>query len=171
MNLLLDLQARGEIPERVTHNDTKFNNVMLDDTTQAGICVIDLDTVMPGVALHDFGDMIRSATNSAAEDESDLSRVGARLPIFEALVQGYLAAARPFLNAAELAHLAVSGQVITFEIGIRFLTDYLAGDTYFKIKRPHHNRDRAANQFALVQSLESQRAAMEALVKRQIASG
>jgi aminoglycoside phosphotransferase (APT) family kinase protein len=165
---LLDLQARGEIPERVTHNDTKFNNVMLDAATQAGICVIDLDTVMPGIALNDFGDMVRSATNSAAEDERDLSAVQARLPIFEALVEGYLAAARPFLNDAELAHLAVSGQVITFEIGVRFLTDFLAGDTYFKIKRPNHNRERAANQFALVRSLEAQQSLMESIVARHV---
>jgi aminoglycoside phosphotransferase (APT) family kinase protein len=170
VDVLLDLQARGEIPERVTHNDTKFNNVMLDDATQEGICVIDLDTVMPGIALNDFGDMVRSATNSSAEDERDLARVHARLPIFEALVDGYLSAAQSFLNAAELAHLVVSGQVITFEIGIRFLTDHLAGDTYFKIKRPGHNLERAANQFALVRSLESQRSVMEAIVARRVAS-
>jgi len=95
----------------------EFNNVMLDDVTQAGICVIDLDTVMPGVALNDFGDMVRSATNSVAEDDRDVSAVHARLPIFEALVEGYLSAARPFLNEAEVAHLAISGQVITFVIG------------------------------------------------------
>ena len=168
VDALLSLQARGEIPERVTHNDTKFNNVMLDDATQAAICVIDLDTVMPGIALNDFGDMVRSATNSAAEDERDLSTVHARLPIFESLVEGYLSAARPFLNEAEIAHLAISGQVITFEIGLRFLTDFLAGDTYFKVKRPNHNLDRAANQFALVRSLESQQSVMEAVVARQV---
>lgn len=166
VDLLLELQARGEMPERVTHNDTKFNNVMLDDATQEAVCVIDLDTVMPGLALYDFGDMVRSATNAAAEDERDLSQVQARLPIFEALVEGYLAAARPFLNQAEVAHLAVSGAVITFEIGLRFLTDFLAGDVYFKTKRPGHNLDRAANQFALVRSLEAQRTVMEAIVRR-----
>jgi hypothetical protein len=166
--VLLASQERGEIPERVTHNDTKFNNVMLDDATHAAICVIDLDTVMPGIALNDFGDMVRSATNSAAEDERDLSAVHARLPIFEALVEGYLSAARPFLNEAELAHLAISGQVITFEIGLRFLTDFLAGDTYFKVKRPNHNLDRAANQFALVRSLQAQQSVMEASVSRQV---
>lgn len=170
VDVLLDLQARGEIPERVTHNDTKFNNVMLDDATQTGLCVIDLDTVMPGIALNDFGDMVRSATNSAAEDERDLTRVEARLPIFEALVEGYLLAARPFLNDAEVTHLALSGQVITFEIGLRFLTDFLAGDTYFKIKRPNHNLERAANQFAIVRSLEAQRSVMEAIVSRQAAA-
>jgi hypothetical protein len=166
VDILLDLQRRGEIPERVTHNDTKFNNVMLDDVTHEGLCVIDLDTVMPGLALYDFGDLVRSGTNSAAEDEADLSRVAARLPIFEALVDGYLRAARSFLNDAEVAHLTLGGHLITFEIGLRFLTDFLAGDTYFKIKRPNHNRDRAANQFAVVRSLEAQRAEMEAIVKR-----
>lgn len=165
-DVLLDLQSRGEIPERVTHNDTKFNNVMLDDATHEGVCVIDLDTVMPGVALNDFGDMVRSATNSAAEDERDLNRVHARLPIFQALVEGYLSAARPFLNDAEVAHLAVSGQVITFEIGVRFLTDFLAGDVYFKTKRPDHNLDRAANQFAIVRSLRAQQSEMESIVRR-----
>lgn len=168
VDVLLDAQARGEIPERVTHNDTKLNNVMLDDRTQAGVCVIDLDTVMPGVALNDFGDMVRSGTNAAAEDERDLGKVHARLPIFDALVDGYLSAARSFLNRAEVSHLVVSGQIITFEIGIRFLADYLSGDVYFKTKRPGHNLDRAANQFALVRSLEEQREAMEKTVERHI---
>jgi Ser/Thr protein kinase RdoA (MazF antagonist) len=166
---LLKLLERGEIPERVTHNDTKINNVMLDDATQEGICVIDLDTVMPGIALNDFGDMVRSATNSTAEDERDVNAVQARLPIFEALVQGYLSAARPFLNDAEVGHLTLSGQVITFEIGLRFLTDFLAGDTYFKIRRPNHNLERAANQFALVRSLEAQQSGMERIVARHAA--
>jgi hypothetical protein len=171
VDVLLDLQARGEIPERVTHNDTKLNNVMLDDVTQTGLCVIDLDTVMPGLALYDFGDMVRSGTNAAAEDERDLSRVESRLPIYEALVEGYLDAARPFLNAAEIAHLTFGGILITFEIGLRFLTDFLAGDVYFKTKRPGHNLDRAANQFALVHQLENQRAGMEAIVQKHARRG
>ena len=170
VDALLDLQARGEIPERVTHNDSKFNNVMLDEATQAGLCVIDLDTVMPGLALYDFGDLVRSGTNAAAEDERDLSRVHARRPIFEALVEGYLSAARPFLNDAEVAHLTLAGHVITFEIGLRFLTDFLAGDVYFKTRRPNHNLERAANQFALVRSLEAQRSEMEAIVQAQAAA-
>ena len=166
VDLLLALQARGEMPERVTHNDTKLNNVMIDDVTQEGICVVDLDTVMPGLALYDFGDMVRSATNAAAEDEGDESRVQARLPIFEALVEGYLAAARSFLNHAEIEHLADAGPLITLEIGMRFLTDYLEGDVYFKTRRPGHNLDRARNQFALVRCLDAQRAEMKAIVRR-----
>ena len=161
--VLLDLQARGEIPERITHNDTKFNNVMLDDQTGDGLCVIDLDTVMPGLALYDFGDMVRSATNSAAEDETDLSKVTMRLPIFEGLLAGYIASAGSFLNAAERAHLAFAGKLITFEIGLRFLTDFLEGDVYFKTKRPHHNLERSRNQFALVRSIEQQECAMQTL--------
>ena len=166
VDVLLGLQARGEIPERITHNDTKLNNVMLDDATQAGVCVVDLDTVMPGLALYDFGDMVRSATNSAAEDEADPARVESRLPIFAALVDGYLGAAGAFLNPAEVAHLAFAGRLITFEIGLRFLTDFLEGDVYFKTSRPAHNLDRARNQFALVASLERQQAAMEAIVQK-----
>ncbi len=170
VDCLLNLQQRGELPERITHNDTKLNNVMIDDATHAGVCVIDLDTVMPGLALYDFGDMVRSATNAAEEDERDLSRVSARLTIFEALVEGYLAAARPFLDDVEIAHLATSGRLITLEIGMRFLTDYLEGDVYFKTRRPGHNLDRARNQFALVRSMESQAAEMEAIVRKHAAS-
>lgn len=166
VDTLLTLQAQGRIPERITHNDTKLNNVMIDDATQEGLCVIDLDTVMPGLALYDFGDMVRSATNSTAEDEPDVTKVHARLPIFEALIEGYLAAARPFLTPVELAHLVISGQLITFEIGLRFLTDHLEGDVYFRTHRPGHNLDRARNQFALLRSLENQRDAMEAIVQR-----
>ena len=162
---LLDLQARGDVPERITHNDTKLNNVMLDDATGEALCVIDLDTVMPGLALYDFGDMARSATNAAAEDERDLSRVRMQLPVFAALVEGYLAGAGSLLNAAERANLALAGRVITFEIGIRFFTDHLQGDVYFKVARPGHNLDRARNQFALVRSMEEQKAAMEALCR------
>ncbi|MBL9191187.1 MAG: aminoglycoside phosphotransferase family protein [Opitutaceae bacterium] len=166
VDVLLDLQARGEIPERVTHNDTKLNNVMIDDRTGEGLCVVDLDTVMPGLALYDFGDMVRSATNAAAEDDPDPARVQARLPVFAALVEGYLATAGAFLNAAERAHLVFSGRLITYEIGIRFLTDFLEGDVYFKTRHPEHNLDRARNQFALVHSLEAQQAVMESMVQR-----
>ncbi len=170
VDVLLELQERSEIPERVTHNDTKLNNVMIDDATQEATCVIDLDTVMPGLALYDFGDMVRSATNAAAEDECDLSRVEVRLPIFEALVEGYLEYASGFLNEAERAHLVFAGRLMTYEVGIRFLTDFLQGDVYFKTKRPMHNLERARNQFALLRRMEEQAAAMEATVRNRLKS-
>jgi Ser/Thr protein kinase RdoA (MazF antagonist) len=168
--VLRALHARGDAPERVTHNDTKANNVMLDDATGRAVCVIDLDTVMPGLSLHDFGDLARSATNSAAEDDPDTGKVRAQLPIFEALVAGYLAATRDVLTPPEIAHLARAAELITFEIGVRFLTDYLAGDVYFRTTRPGHNLDRTRNQFALLASMEAQRGEMEAIVRRHSAS-
>jgi len=160
---LLDRHAKGEIPERITHNDTKLNNVMLDEKTWEGVCVVDLDTVMPGLALYDFGDMVRSATASAAEDEQDLSKVRMRMDMFEALAKGYLAEAT-FLTPAEREELVFSGRLITMMIGMRFLTDYLQGDTYFKIKRPSHNVDRCRGQFKMVESMEEQADAMERIV-------
>jgi len=166
VDVLLALQAAGQIPERITHNDTKLNNVMLDDATGRGVCVIDLDTVMPGLSLYDFGDMVRSATNSAAEDETDLGRVEMRLPVFAALTEGYLSAARGLLNATEIGHLVFSARLQTFEVGIRFLTDFLLGDVYFKTKRPSHNLDRCRCQFALLRSMESQASSMENHVRR-----
>jgi Ser/Thr protein kinase RdoA (MazF antagonist) len=164
---ITDLIASGEIPERVTHNDTKLNNVLLDETTAEGICVIDLDTTMPGSALYDFGDMVRTAAPTTREDNPELTEIGVRLDRFEALVRGYLSAAT-FLNAAELSHLAFSGKLLTLECGIRFLTDYLCGDTYFKIKRPSHNLDRCRNQFAFVKALEENMPAMERIVAEAV---
>lgn len=155
----------GVIPERVTHNDTKLNNVLLDEKTAEGICVIDLDTTMPGSALYDFGDMVRTAVPSTREDDPDLTMIDVRLDRFEALVTGYLSSAT-FLNDAEIDHLAFSGKLLTLECGIRFLTDYLNGDTYFKIHRPDHNLDRCRNQFAFVQALEKHMPALEAIVSR-----
>lgn len=153
------------LPERVTHNDTKLNNVMLDDLTGEGVSVIDLDTVMPGLALYDFGDMVRTTTSPALEDERDLSKVRMQFPMFEALVRGYLSSAGGFLTREEKRLLAFSGLLITFEIGIRFLTDYLAGDVYFKVHRDGHNLDRCRTQFKLVESIEQQQQAMEQLVE------
>ncbi len=163
---LIDLQAEGVLPQRTTHNDTKFNNVMLDDATGEGVCVIDLDTVMPGLALYDFGDMVRTTTSPAVEDERDLSKVCLQFPMYEALVRGYLAAASETLNQAEKEHLAFAGKLITFEIGIRFLADFLAGDVYFKVHREGHNLDRCRTQFKLVESIEQQEDAMNRLVGR-----
>ena len=157
------LLAAG-LPERVTHNDTKLNNVMLDDKTGEGICVIDLDTVMPGLALYDFGDIVRTCTSPAKEDERDLSKVKMQFPMFEALARGYLATAGEFLTKAERQHLAFSGKLITFEIGIRFLTDYLEGDVYFKVHREGHNLDRCRTQFKLVESIRQQEDQMNKLV-------
>ena len=160
-SVLLD----AKLPERVTHNDTKLNNVLLDDATGEGVCVIDLDTVMPGSALYDFGDMVRTATSPAREDERDLSEVEMQFPMFEALARGYLASTSDFLTAPEKQHLVFSGKLITFEIGIRFLADYLAGDTYFKVHRDHHNLDRCRVQFKLMEAITRQEARMNKLVE------
>ena len=154
----------ANLPERVTHNDTKFNNVLLDDATGEGICVIDLDTVMPGLALYDFGDMVRTTTSPAKEDERDLSKVTMQFPMFEALARGYLSSAAGFLTPAEKKFLPLSGKLITFEIGLRFLTDYLSGDVYFRTHRPGHNLDRCRTQFKLVESIEKQETAMQKYV-------
>lgn len=155
----------ANLPERITHNDTKFNNVLLDDATGKSLCVVDLDTVMPGLALYDFGDMVRTTTSPAAEDERDLSKVQMQFPMFEALVRGYLSAAGDFLTKAEKDLLAFSGKLITFEIGIRFLTDYLNGDTYFKVHREGHNLDRCRTQFRLVEAIECEEEKMNRLVE------
>jgi len=162
-SLLLDLHRDRAIPERITHNDTKINNVMLDDATHEGLCVIDLDTVMPGLALYDYADMVRTATSPAPEDECDLSKVRMRMPMYEALVRGYLAGAGDGLHDAERRHLVDAGRLITLEIGVRFLTDYLAGDVYFKTRRAGHNLDRCRTQFKLIESIEEQQTAMEKL--------
>ena len=152
---LVKLMAAGEMPERATHNDTKINNVLLDDKTGEGICVIDLDTLMPGSALYDFGDMVRSATLNMAEDSKDYLNVVCRADIFEALARGFLAGG-DFLTPVEKANMAFGGMLMTLECGVRFLTDYLDGDHYFKIHRPEHNLDRCRTQFALVQSILDQ---------------
>ena len=165
VDLLIGLQARGVLPERVTHNDTKLDNVLMDDATGEGICVIDLDTVMPGLVLYDFGDLCRTGTRTVAEDERDLAQVEMRLDLFEALVRGYLASAGGFLNATELDHLAFSAKLITFEVGLRFLADYLQGDLYFKTQRPGQNLDRARVQFKMVDSFERNEAAIDGVVK------
>jgi len=163
--VLIEKQAAGLIPERITHNDTKLNNVMLDDLSMEGICVIDLDTVMPGLVLYDFGDMVRTATSPRPEDERDLSMISMQMPMFRALVDGYLTATHDFLTSAEKDHLAFSGKLITLEIGIRFLTDFLHGDTYFKIKRDGHNLDRCRTQLRMVESIEQNEEAMNKVVQ------
>ena len=164
--VVVDLVQAGQIPTRIVHNDTKLNNVLLDDLTHKGICVIDLDTVMPGTVLYDFGDLVRSCTNPAAQDETDLRRVYLDLSLFEALAKGYLAQARSFLTQAEKAHLIFGVKLITFELGIRFLTDYLSGDQYFKTQYPQQNLNRCRTQFKLIKSIEANEIAMERILKK-----
>ena len=150
----LDLVKKGEIPIRVTHNDTKLNNILFDRDTGRGICVIDLDTIMPGLSLYDFGDAIRFGAKTAFEDEADLSKVSVSLELFEAYTEGYLSSCAKALTKAEIDNLAFSAKLMTYECGVRFLTDYLNGDTYFRIDYPEHNLVRARNQFKMVKEIE-----------------
>ncbi len=153
-HVLLDQLAAGEIPLRVTHNDTKINNVLIDAATGKGICVIDLDTVMPGLSAYDFGDSIRTGANDCAEDEPDQSKVHFDLHLYEVFAKGYLSTAGASMSIAEKKSLAWGARLMTLECGIRFLTDYLEGDHYFHIARPDHNFDRARTQFTLVRQME-----------------
>lgn len=162
---LIQLNREGAIPERITHNDTKCNNILIDDLSGEGICVIDLDTVMPGLSLYDFGDMVRSGTNPAEEDEVNLEKVFMRFDMYEALSRGFYQSAQKFMTPAEKEYMPLAGKIITLEIGVRFLTDYLVGDTYFKIKRPNQNLDRSRTQFKLVSSIEEQMDAMRNVLK------
>ncbi len=163
--LLLKLHHEGAIPERITHNDTKLNNVLMDEATGKGVCVIDLDTVMPGLVHYDFGDMVRTGGNAGAEDERDLDKVFLRMDMFEQLLRGFMRSAGSVLNETECHYLPFSGKVIALEIGVRFLTDYLDGDRYFKIHREGHNLDRARSQFKLVSSIEENLPKMDKLVE------
>jgi Ser/Thr protein kinase RdoA (MazF antagonist) len=156
----------GSIPMRVAHNDTKLNNVMIDDKTRKGICVVDLDTVMPGSALYDFGDMVRSMGGEFEENEANQASVSLDLDRYDQLVNGYLEVAREFLTEREIELLPFSGKLITYEIGIRFLKDYLDGDVYFKIDHPRENLDRARTQFALVRSILEKEDAMAEITAR-----
>jgi hypothetical protein len=160
--------VNAELPERVTHNDTKLNNVLLDDESGIGICVIDLDTVMPGLAAYDFGDMVRTMTCPAAEDERDLSRVTMDFEFFEGVLRGYLEGAASFLTECERDSLIIGSKAIVFEQGIRFLTDFLAGDTYYRVSRPGQNLDRCRTQFKLLKSIEQQEEAMMQRLKSLI---
>jgi Ser/Thr protein kinase RdoA (MazF antagonist) len=166
VDVILNALAKRRIPERITHNDTKFNNVMMDVLTGEAMCVVDLDTVMPGCALYDFGDMVRTTTSPTLEDERDLGKVKMQMPMFKNLARGYMSAAGKFLTKAEKSLAAFSGKLISFEIGIRFLTDFLSGDTYFRIHRPGHNLDRCRTQFKLVESIEGQEEGMQKYVDR-----
>jgi hypothetical protein len=165
-HVLPDLVKQGEVPVRIAHNDAKINNVMLDTNTGKGVCIIDLDTVMPGLSVYDFGDLVRTATCSAAEDERDLSKVAVDIALFDALTQGFVEETGRFLTPAERRHLVFGGKLITFEQLIRFLTDYLAGDVYYKVHREGHNLDRTRTQRKLVQSISEQEEDMNRLVER-----
>lgn len=163
---LLALQRAGRLPERITHNDTKINNVLISDADGTAVCVIDLDTVMPGLVHYDFGDLVRTSTCAAPEDETQLDRVSMRFDYFEAILRGYLETAGDFLTPEERRHLPFGGILITLETGVRFLTDHLEGDRYFKIHRLNHNLDRARAQFRLVESIEAQLDRMNDLLER-----
>lgn len=162
MKILLDLSGKGKIPTRVTHNDTKFNNVLLDKNDN-GLCVIDLDTVMPGLAHYDFGDAIRTSTNTGAEDEADLDRVEMDIMLFEAYTRGYLGEMNS-LSRTEIKYLPLGAKLFPYIIGIRFLTDYLNGDVYFKTKHKEHNLQRTRAQFKLLASMERQYDGMNEIV-------
>jgi Ser/Thr protein kinase RdoA (MazF antagonist) len=169
MKIILRLGREGRIPLRITHNDTKFNNVLFDMDDKA-LCIIDLDTVMPGYVHYDFGDAIRTAANMAAEDEKDLSQIQMNIDLFRAFSEGYLSETSGTLNATEKEYLAFAPSLITYTQGVRFLTDYLDGDNYFKIHHEDHNLQRARAQFRLVESMEEQYADMKKII-RDLGSG
>ncbi len=165
-SVLVDMLARGELPLRVTHNDTKLNNVLLDPVTKEPVAVVDLDTVMPGLSLYDYGDSIRFGASTAAEDEKDLSKVECDLSLFEAYTKGFLSQCGKSLTENEIDMLAFSAKILTLECGLRFLADHINGDTYFKIHREGHNLDRCRTQFKLVADMESKMDEMKAIVKK-----
>lgn len=165
-NTLEVAHKAGKLPLRVTHNDTKLNNILFDEVTGAPVCVIDLDTVMPGYSVNDFGDSIRFGANTAVEDETDLSKVTLDLSLFEAYAEGFLMGCNGSLTETEVDLLPVGAMMMTLECGMRFLTDYLEGDVYFKIHRPRHNLDRARNQFALVADMEKKLPEMKNIIEK-----
>lgn len=165
MKIILKLGAEGKIPLRITHNDTKFNNILLDENDKA-LCVIDLDTVMPGYVHYDFGDAIRTVANTGSEDENDLSKVKMDISLFKAYAEGYLSETVKTLNDVEKEYLAFAPRLITYTIALRFLTDFIDGDNYFKIHHKHHNLQRARAQLQLVRSMEEQYEEMRAIIRK-----
>ena len=159
-------RAEGKLPLRVTHNDTKLNNILFDTNTGKALCVVDLDTIMPGYSVNDFGDSIRFGATTALEDETDLSKVNFDISLYELYVKGFIEGAKGGLTEGELEMLPIGAIMMTFECGMRFLADYLNGDTYFRIHRPSHNLDRCRNQFKLVADMEAQLDQMKAIVKK-----
>ncbi len=165
-SVALDAMRAGKLPLRVTHNDTKLNNVLMDERTGEGVCIIDLDTVMPGLVLYDFGDSIRFGANHCAEDETDLSKVSLDVDLFAAYTKAFLEGTGGSLTNAEIEYLPWGAKLMTLECGIRFLTDYLVGDEYFHIAREKHNLDRCRTQFKLVADMEARWAELEAIVNQ-----
>lgn len=165
-NCFGELLDKGEIPLRVTHNDTKLNNIMIDNQTGKGICVIDLDTVMPGLVMNDFGDSIRFGASTAAEDEQDLSRVSCSMELFELYARGFMKGCGRSLTEREIQLMPMGAKVMTYECGMRFLTDYLEGDTYFKIHREHQNLDRCRTQLKLVEDMEKKWYTMQEIINK-----
>lgn len=165
MKVCMEMLDKGELPLRVTHNDTKLNNVMIDNETGKGICVIDLDTVMPGLSIFDFGDSIRFGANTAMEDETDLSKVSLDLDLFKQYATGFLEGCNGSLTANELMMLPIGAKIMTLECGMRFLTDYLQGDVYFHTQRPEHNLDRCRTQLLLVEDMERKMNQMHKVIK------
>ena len=163
---LKSLLESKQIPIRVTHNDTKINNVLFDKITHNGIAVIDLDTIMPGTVLFDFGDMVRTYTSLSAEDEKDLTRVSFRIDVFESLVKGYLSELKSVLTKPEIDNLVFGGKVMIFMIGLRFFTDYLEGDIYYKTLEEHHNLHRCRTQFKLLEEIEEREEELNEIVER-----
>lgn len=163
---VINLIKEGRIPLRVTHNDTKLNNILFDNKTREPLCVIDLDTIMPGSALYDFGDSIRFGCNPAGENERDLSKVNFNIEYFEAYVKGYVSSLAKELTIDEVNNLAFGAKLMTLECGIRFLDDYLDGDHYFHINNKDDNLVRARTQFKLVKDMEEQMDAMNSIVKK-----
>ena len=164
--VLTDMLKAGELPLRVTHNDTKLNNILFDADTKKAICIIDMDTVMPGLSHYDFGDSIRFGASTGAEDEKDLDKIEMDLSLFEAFTKGYLEGCGGSLTEKEIEMLPMGAKLMTYECGIRFLADFLEGDTYFKIHRDGHNLDRARTQFKLVKDMEDKWADMAAIVEK-----
>ena len=167
-HIICDALANGEIPLRVTHNDTKLNNVMIDNKTGKGLCVIDLDTVMPGSALYDYGDSIRFGASTAAEDEQNLDLVSCDMNLFEIYTKGYTEGCAGSLTEKEIRLMPMGAKLMTLECGMRFLTDHLQNDIYFKIHRENHNLDRARTQFKLVADMEAKWDQMNAIVEKYL---
>ena len=163
--LLEEMRRSGKLPLRVTHNDTKLNNLLFDAESKKCVCVVDLDTVMPGLSLYDFGDAIRFGASTAPEDAADLDSVRFSLPLFRAYTEGFLTACGASLTETEICHLRDGAKMMTLETGVRFLTDYLLGDVYFQVSRPDHNLLRCRTQFKLVAEMEKNWDRMQEIVR------